>query len=295
LNRYLILSLSFVFTLTAQGRTVHLEAYGDSLTAGMLSRTQVTNPPKLDVISKTISDLAVWFMTKDPLHMAPYEAREKAWPAVLSRKLSELTGDVYEPQNFGKTGARSYELVGQVGELPGVIDAGLAFFFIGHNDIVRSTDWDLMYKEFTQNYAQALRRWDSLHTDSTAYIVPVGDIAAAFNVLKGYVWYERADKVRYSCEDSWETFFPYGRKFSYLLRKGQLNAVVDPLRAKMNAFLRQLVTEMKSVNSSNRYEYLDYKRGVVFRPEYFAIDCYHLSTEGQEYVANAVYEAAQGN
>src|SRR5688572_18007144 len=83
-------------------RPVILEAYGDSLTAAFLGgEKNLENPPSLKEVSSTLSDLAMFLITKEPKYKDPYEYRTTGWPARLAKKLAAKHGMLFEARNYG--------------------------------------------------------------------------------------------------------------------------------------------------------------------------------------------------
>jgi hypothetical protein len=269
--KFFVLFGFFAVPLLASSQKV-LEAYGDSLTAGFLADTNVTQAPSLPIISELISDLATYVITQDPTHIHRFEAKQLAWPSILAEKLARVTGIEMAVENYGVVRAESKNLMQQVSSAPLHSRERIAYFFMGHNDIVHTESYDQMVAAFLNAYRSALEEWDKRHEHSIAYLIPVGNIPRVFEVLRGYIWYGKEKSARYTCEDSWERFFPYARKLSQLHREGTLKKVFVPVLERMNEELERLGREVLSSHSSNRVRFVQYDKGIDFVPGYFAID-----------------------
>ncbi|MBY0372128.1 SGNH/GDSL hydrolase family protein [bacterium] len=265
-----------------------VEAYGDSLTAGFMSRTDVTHAPPLPEMSGIISDLAMFFMTKDRTYLAKHHAPELAWPALLA---TELGGNNPLPlDNHAVSGARSWNLLDEVKSHPQRGVTTRAFFFIGHNDLCNSTDSpQALADSFKQEVGSAVEEWDRNHKDSVAYLVPVGKIGEVYKILNGYVWHKGSQK-NYSCVDSWTKLFPYCVSHYAKFKAGILDTYLNPRRDAMNTALEKLSEEWTLKSSSNQFHYLANAQDIQYAPEFFAVDCFHLSPTGQKAVAERVID-----
>ena len=123
---------AFLFLTCAQLQAGNLEAYGDSLTAGLLSGTKVTAPPSLEEISSILTDYGRFILTRDPRFMDRHHRKDLAWPEKISSLLPGNRPD--KVLNLAVSRARSFNLSSQV-ELADPSTNTNAFFFIGHNDI----------------------------------------------------------------------------------------------------------------------------------------------------------------
>ncbi len=262
----------------------YVEAYGDSLTAGFLSNTDVTNAPPLKELSGLISDLAMYLMTKNRAHIAKHHSPHFAWVSVLSKKL-DPTGPV-TLDNHAVSAARSAQILGQVRSHTNRHQPSSAFFFAGHNDLCNNnappTQIGLTYRA---EMNQAIAAWDSTHENSTAYLVPVSDIHRVYAALKGYVWHN-GGQSKYACEDSWSKFFPYCPSHLARFKAGLLDDYMKPRLAAMNAGLEDLAHDWNKKSSTNKFVYLKGAHDVPYEPQYFAVDCFHLSEAGQKSLAN---------
>lgn len=265
-----------------------IETYGDSLTAGFMSSTDVTNAPPLVEMSGIVSDLAMFFVTKDVAYLRDHHAPELAWPSLLAKKLGGNTPLPLE--NQAVSGARAWSLVNQVRARPAGNAPSRAFFFIGHNDLCNNNDTPQTVADvFKGEVNAALEEWNKTHSGSIAYIVPVGQIAEVYKVLNGYVWRKGGSKD-YSCVDSWTKLFPYCVSHFQKHKAGTLDAYLKPRRDGMNRVLGELAQEWTQRATGNRFEYLEDAHAMQYVPEFFAVDCFHLSPRGQQTVADRVEE-----
>jgi lysophospholipase L1-like esterase len=268
----------------------HIETYGDSITAGFLSHTDVTRAPTLTQMSEIISDLAMFLMDKEKNrdYVAKEHAPELAWPSVLSKKI-DPAGPV-QLYNYAVSSSRTWEMEGQV--KANRITAGdtRAFFFIGHNDLCNNMDAPAnIGKEFGAQFSRAIAAWDATHKNSIAYLIPVADIHRVYEALDGYVWY-KGGKRDYTCVDSWTKFFPYCPSHYKKRQAGTLDAYMKPRLAAMNGALDDLANEWTKKSTSNKFAYLKDAHDTAYEKELFAVDCFHLSARGQTMVANRVLQ-----
>lgn len=260
-----------------------MEAYGDSLTAGFLTDTNVTKPPPLKDISSLISDLAMFLMTKNRSYMAKHHAPQLAWVSVLSKKLFPTGSIVLD--NHAVSAARTFEILGQVQSHKDRGEPSTSFFFAGHNDLCNNTDLPShIGYAYRLEIGRALAAWDAVHQNSTAYLVPVSDIHRVYAALTGYVWY-RGTQSDYRCEDSWAKFFPYCPSHLAKFKLGQLESYMKPRLAAMNRALDDLTFEWNKKSRTNKFVYLKGAHDVAYEPAFFAVDCFHLSEIGQRKLA----------
>jgi hypothetical protein len=131
----------------------------------------------------------------------------------------------------------------------------------------------------------ALDEWDRTHKSSTAYLIPVSDIHRVYDTLQGYVWY-RGVKRDYRCEYSWANFYCPSHLAKF--KQGKLQSYMEPRLKAMNENLEELARYWEKKSKTNHYVYLDHTHEVTYKPEYFAIDCFHLSETGQQSMANRI-------
>ncbi len=282
-----ILGVSFALALFAApslSAQQILEAYGDSITAGFMSRTNVTHAPPLKEMGELISDLAMFLMTKDRSYIAKHHAPELAWPALLGQRLDAM--GAMRVANQAVSGAHSWDMLGQVRGLKMTAEPVRAFFFIGHNDICNNlSDPKDIGSAFSYEVGTALEEWDRRHTGSVAYLIPIGRIHKVYETLFNYVWHKGTQKD-YSCVDSWTKFFPYCPSHYAKAKLGTLNAYMEPRLDAMNDGLDRLASEWSQKSTKNNFHYLKDAHDVSYDADLFAVDCFHLSATGQEAIAD---------
>jgi lysophospholipase L1-like esterase len=269
-----------------------IEAYGDSISAGLLSMSPVDGVTSLREVDGIIKDFVRYSCSRDPKYLTAHEARDKAWP----RRLAELMGDNLQGtgaaipvDNLAVSRARSAALLGQVESAPHHDPATAAFFLIGHNDLKDNPrSPDEIASIYSSEYARALVAWDQRHLASTAYLVPIGDLPRVYSTLKGFVWY-RSARHDYRCDDSWSVYFPYGRQYYFLFRRHELESDLDPRIHAMNSALERLAVELDRSSRRNHFRFVHGIHDLAYRSEYFAVDCFHLSVTGQQRLAEAIY------
>lgn len=269
-----------------------LETYGDSLTAGFLSHTDVTHPPPLRTVSSTLSDLAMFKVTNNRKYIEPHHAPTQAWPAVVARKLAEK-GTKLLVDNRAVSGARLHEVMGQVGGVKEERQETIAFFFAGHNDLCdNEDDPEAIAAYFTARLRNIVDAWAVKHRNSTAYLLPVADIHRVYSTLNRLAWF-KGSQHNYTCNDSWEKLFPYCLSNARRLKAGTLDAYLVPRIEAVNRAIRKAADELTKTVGSNRVRFLDLTQEMAkpFEPGFFAIDCYHLSAEGQRLVGEKVAAA----
>ena len=279
LKPFLSLLVLLVAQSSAGSQSIRLEAYGDSLTAGFVSQTNVTNVPSIKPISVMLSKMMMFHLSNDLKYVAPYSRKDLSWfhhVATEVAKNYEIAGFL----NFAVPKHHSYHLPGQVSRAGATKDRTIAFFFVGHNDLLQNyNEPSDIAKEFMANISAAAKKWDSLHEGSTLYLLPVGSIHQVFKILSGYVWYE-TDQGQYQCEDSWQKLFVYARWYHELYKQGRLESVLEPRIAAMNQSLRSYPHQWES-KRQNEVVYVPQMENITYLPEYFAVDCFHLSAKGQ--------------
>jgi len=279
-----VVSLGLVST-GAVART--METYGDSLTAGFLTNTNVTNAPSLKVISDIYSDLAMYKVSGDKKYIAPYEPPELGWPFAVARLL-ESVADPITIKNFAVSGAKTVDLIGQVGRNGVTLAPTMAFFFMGHNDLCEAKGTpEEIGRTYAATFERALIQWNRNHRDSAAYFMPVGDVHRVFETLKGYVWHDGPVK-KYACEDSWTRYFPYCPKYGRLHKEGKLREYLQPKIQAMNDALERLAFDWDKKGAGNRFHYLKDLHDSPYQENFFAVDCFHLSHEGQKALAERI-------
>lgn len=284
--------VTLLFITNTKSEALPIEAYGDSVTAGFLSGTDVTEAPPLKTISRIFSDMVMFKLSGDAKHLIPHHRKDLAWPAHLARLQIK---DPAAPEqitviNAAVSGAKTQDLLGQVRAARDLAVTSQSFFFVGHNDLCNNpTEPEALAKQFIEWYEAALTEWDTRHENATAYVIPIADISQVYRVLKGYAWYE-GDKATYTCEDSWNKFFPYCTSHHKKALAGTLEAYLAPRLTAMNGALRKLAEKWDGQSGKNRFRYLTDAPNVAFKPEFFAVDCYHLSDRGQQTLAQEVFK-----
>ncbi len=277
----------------AQARSTTLEAYGDSLTAGFLSdERNLTNPPPLKEISTTLSDLAMYIFTGESSFKEPYEYRNNAWPAKLADKIQTHYGYSVEARNYGVVGALTRDLPKQLAELPfGTTRRAMAFVFIGHNDLddLSVANADALAEKHRKDLSEFFAAWDRKHYESTMHVIPVGHVYKVYQNLKGYTWFKNPP-VTYRCEDSWQKFFPYAGFYYKKMQEGKLEEFLVPRVQGLQREQREAAREWNATSQRNNYYYNEPKIPFAYIPENFAIDCFHLSGKGEQFIADTIFE-----
>jgi len=290
----------FVFSLlchfahaTTPKRPVIVEAYGDSLTAALLGgEKNLENPPGLKEVSSTLSDLAMYLITKEAKYKDPYEHRTTGWPARLAKKLSAHHGIPFEAHNYGVISAETFELPEQLKGLPaGTSKRTLAFVFIGHNDFAVDMDKSVeaLAEKHRKGLADFFKEWDKRHSFSSLFIIPVGDVYKVYHRMNDLTWYQN-QTVTYKCNDSWEKFFPYARSYYQLFKAGQINEYFIPRIEAFRRVERETARNWNWTSFTNSYYYYEPKKPFPYEPRNFAVDCFHLAGNGQEEIAQATFD-----
>jgi lysophospholipase L1-like esterase len=282
----------FLTVFFSQGvhATPHIEVYGDSISAGFLSHTDVTNAPSLVRLSETISNLAMFLMDKEKnrSYVDKEHAPELAWPKLLSDKI-DPAGPV-TLYNYAVSSSRTWEMAGQVKGNKHTSGETRAFFFIGHNDLCNNMDTpNNIASDFGYEFSNAIAAWDATHKDSVAYLIPIADIHRVYEALDGYVWH-KGGKRDYSCVDSWTKFFPYCPSHYKRHQAGTLGSYMKPRLSAMNAALDDLANQWNKKSASNQFAYLKDAHDAPYQKEFFAVDCFHLSPRGQSMMADRVLQ-----
>lgn len=277
--------VSLVLTTTAPAKEIAMEAYGDSITAAFLSGTQVTNAPTLEEMGKIWSDLAMYKISGDKKYLTPHHKPNLAWPQLIA-DIWTSQGHTIKLKNYAISGAKTKDLISQLGG-ERTADA-TSFFFMGHNDLCDNKNTpEAIGAQFGKEYKAALKLWDSKHVGATAYVIPVADIHRVYKTLEGYVWHNR-DGRTYRCEDSWTKYFPYCTSYYKKLKDGTLEEFLAPRIAAMNEAVDKVVSEADRDSGRNHYKTLVQFKNKAYEKDYFAVDCFHLSKEGQSALAENV-------
>lgn len=266
-----------------------IESYGDSITAGFLSGESLTTPPPLKIISKIISDLAMFAITDKSQYTSTHHAPLNAWPNQIAEILRK-DGSQVTLMNRSVSGSASWDLTGQL--VPGVGGDRIAYFFSGNNDICENSEpVASLVQRFEQQFDAALAQWDASHTGSRAYLVPVPRLDRVFSTLRGFVWY-KGGQGSYRCEDCWKKFFPYCPSFYRMEKDGKLKDFMEPRVNAMNHALERMADKWNRSSKGNVFVMLPNVHDVAFKPEYFSIDCYHPSAFGQRELGEAIFKAS---
>jgi hypothetical protein len=277
-----------LWSICVNASTLHVEAFGDSLTAGFLSDTQVTSPPPLTEISNIITDMTTAFRLRNRSILGKYHAPTLAWPHQLVDELKKQNADV-QLYNYAVSGNRSYDLLNQVKKSTQV-GKTIAFFFIGHNDLCDEYDSvDSLKLNYKLGVIDALKEWARRHKNSTAFVIPVGKVDEVFKLLQGYKW-KRGKNYDYTCEQNWDRYFPYCRSHYKKLQAGTLDKFLKDRIAAMNISLEDIVLERQKDDPKNTYTLLADTHNANYERDHFAVDCYHLSGDGQKSLADRVVE-----
>lgn len=285
----IFLGLSFAF---AVAEPLKLEAFGDSLTAGFLSDTSLVNPKPFSELGPLLQELAFGFIQKDRSILKKYEANEKAWPHLLSKLLERNGIEVSEVKNLAISGSRSSGILDQVRSEGKVTQPAWAFFFVGHNDLchVKGEESELV-AGYQNHLEKALLEWENNHNNSVVFLIPTGPIHQLYPVLENTPWTSSSSKV-FQCQDAWMKYFPYCPSFYIRYKRGELESYLRPRGEALNRTLENMAeVAQKQTQKNNRYFYLESGWPLPLRPEYFALDCYHIAEAGQKVFAQNVYDA----
>ena len=236
-----------------------------------------------------MSGLVMYVATKDGKYLAPYEKRNKAWPAVLSKLLLKGTEPI-EVKNVAVTASVTAQLTKQVMTVQPSDNPTVAFFLTGHNDLCHfDGTTTALSQKLKGEYEEALRYWDSSHEGATAYLIPVADVYKVYEVLDGYKWFDEGGKT-YTCNDSWERLFPYCVSHYRKFQSGTIKEYALPRITAVNHALEDLATKMNRESKKNQFRYVRLDNPIEVEQKIFAMDCYHLSEYGQNYVARKIYQ-----
>jgi len=293
--KHLIFYILFLLPTTVVfPQSVVLEAFGDSLTAGLLDYTNVTHQNELETVSHILSDLAMFKLTKDRSYLKKHEQNDLAWPQLLAEQLK--TSEVnFEVRNYGVSGAKSETLYDEVVNAPPVSprlqSQSIAFFFIGHNDLCHNSNTtENLASEYSSNIDRAIEAWDKTHEGSRGFLVSVAEVQRIYPLLEGQTWYE-SSRGRYRCNESWDKLFPYCPVFFRKHKEGTLENYLTPRVEALNKALEDLTQKWRNKSSRNQFFHIQMAPGSDFRKNFFAVDCYHLSNEGQAFVSDQIFRA----
>jgi len=287
----------FIFLVSgaiAGADTVTLETYGDSLTAGFLANTLLTNPPPISELSKTLQNLAFAFLQKDRTLLKQFESNENAWPYFFAKNLAREGIVVSEVVNLAISGSRSSEIPRQVKQR-GVSSAHTwALFFVGHNDLCHVPgDSTVLTQQFQEHLNAAMEEWEKNHEGSNVFLIPAAPIYELYPVLDNYTWFE-SEKKSFKCQDAWTKYFPYCAHFFQRYKKGELESYLKPRTQALNSSLEEIAKKWDSKSSGkNTYRFLEAQWPSPLRPELFAMDCYHIAAPGQQIFAENILAAIQ--
>ncbi len=290
--KYFIFCALFLLHGYAFSQTAILEAYGDSVTAGLLNYTNVTHETKLTTVSTILSDLTMFKLTKDRAYLNKHEKGELAWPQLLAQHLT-TTEMQFEVRNYGLSGAQSENLITEVSNAKDVApeEPVIAFFLIGYNDLCHNINSEqTLASNYNNNLDKALEIWDKNHKGGKAYLISLADVQKIYPLLDGQVWFE-SSKGRYRCNESWEKLFPYCPTFSKKFKEGTLNDYLAPRVDALNNTLKELTEKWKNKSIRNQYFRIEPPLGMDFQKDHFAIDCYHLSNKGQSFVSKQIFDS----
>jgi len=274
------------------GKAWIVEAYGDSLTAGFLAHTSLTEPLKRDELSSLLEELAFGFIQKDRKVLKGFESNEDAWPYFLTQQLREAGLNLEETFNLAVSGSKSAGIPEQVASRENIQDPVLAFFFVGHNDLchVKGSEEKLV-SQFNKHLKHSLSVWSKNHRNSIVFVIPTGPIQKLYPALENHIWFE-SEKKSFRCQDAWMKYFPYCPSFYIRHRRGELENYLTNRGAALNKSLQTLVLEQSREDvSRNRYFYLEAQWPLPLKPDYFAVDCYHIAEQGQRLFAQNLFDA----
>ena len=279
-------------TLLSWAAPIHLEAYGDSLTAGFLAHTSLTETPELPELSRLLKDLAFAFIQKNRKLIQQFESPEKAWPHFVARNLQTQGINIVSMHNGAVSGSRSQGILEQVKQRGLFADSTWGLFFVGHNDLCHSKiEVGALVEQFIQNLRKALEEWDKNHQNSIAFLVPTSPIYQLYPVLENHVWF-RSESKTFTCRDAWTKYFPYCPSFYFRYKQGDLESYLKPRGEALNAALEMLAQEQTTqTQNGNRVFTLEAQWPLPLQPQYFAVDCYHIAEPGQKIFAENIVNA----
>ena len=114
-----------------------------------------------------------------------------------------------------------------------------------------------------------------------------------YKTLENRVWYKN-EKIAWTCNDSWERIFPFCIENNKRRKDGTLYDTLDARGAAVKKALIRLADEWnKDTKAGNKFRYLPDVLTNEYKPEYFAVDCYHLSGIGEKAMADDVLKNIQ--
>lgn len=293
---HLLLFVLFLGLGTSFARGATLEAYGDSLTSGAFAKTKLVGmtPGQLKPI---LSDVSLYFITKDSNLLKPYGGPDDVWARFIADRYETL-GVPQTVINRAIGGEKSDGLLAQVKKVNYSSAPGTrAFFFVGHNDICPKLNAtpDKLASELIANYEKALKQWDSMHQGATAYILPLGNMTQLYETLYGYVWYESPTHEKYTCDANWNLYFPFCPPLAKFAKEGKIREVLTPRLELINRRLSQMALEFSKSSERNRYVFLERVYDSHYVKDYAAVDCFHLSPQGQHELSNNIWKELRAN
>ena len=133
--------------------------------------------------------------------------------------------------------------------------------------------------------------WEKNHQNSVVFLIPPSPIYKLYPVLDNYIWFESEQKT-FRCQDAWMKYFPYCAPFYLRHKRGELESYLKPRGEALNQALSQMAHESdKKSEKGNHYYFLNAEWPLPLRPEYFALDCYHIAEQGQRIFAGNIFEA----
>lgn len=292
-SRFFLFLVSILISSTLCAReSLRVETYGDSLTAGFLADTSLIQTPEISKLSGILKELAFGFIEKNREILKKFEANDKSWPHYLSEQLQESGKKTVRVENLAVSGSKSEGILTQVKMAGTQVEPTWALFFVGHNDLCHvKGDNSLLVSQFNRNLESALAIWEENHQNSIVFLIPPAPIYQLYPVLDNYIWFESEQKT-FKCQDAWTKYFPYCSSFYFRYRAGELETFLKPRGESLKQSLVQIAFERdKTSKRGNRYFYLDAEWPLPLRPEYFALDCYHIAEQGQRIFARNIFNA----
>ena len=278
-----------LFALLINCHALRVETYGDSLTAGFLANSSLTNPPPLEDIGVILTNLSLFRITGEEKYLSYYKIPETTWGYKLATKFSSKAPTTYI--NMAKESHKTFHIPEQIRQVPKTTEPTIGFVLIGHNDLCNPKDSsEHIAGNFVNKLNEGLAIWDDNHKNSTLYLIEVGDVPKVFDLLEKVEWYKTQEKTL-TCDFSWKKIFPYCPYFAKLQNTGRIKEVLTPTLKLMNQSLPGIATQMtaKSANN-NQYMVLKSSNETQYEIADFAVDCFHLSEKGQGRLADAVWK-----
>lgn len=273
-------------------QSLRIETYGDSLTAGFLSETSLTNPPPMSELGQMMGEIAFGFIQKDRNIISKYEFPESSWPYFLTEELKNRGKQIEELHNLAVSGSKSAGVLEQI-QKAGVVEKNTwAFLFVGHNDLCHvKGEVQVLIEHFRKNLEASLADWEKNHQGSILFLLPTSPIQQLYPVLNDYPWLETS-KRSFKCQDAWNKYFPYCPSFYVRFKKGDLENYLKPRGEALSRELEKIAHEWtQKTERGNRYLFLEAQWPLPLRPEYFAMDCYHIAKPGQKIFADNITQA----